>query len=160
MNIKFYRGTAILTAFLASSLACNLISGRPAPTDKPTSTEAAPAATADLPKPTIPEEPIPTQVEPEEFDTEFPLPDDVSNFQIMPNGGINYQTDLTMEEVIAFYREAFTQQGLTERPLLTVIETNTFSLVFDGSPNGMALVLQGVSYGPTGTNVNIRYEDI
>ena len=34
-----------------------------------------------------------------------------------------------------------------------------FSIVFDGSPNGKALVVQGVALG-TSTNVNIRYEDV
>lgn len=163
MTTKRIRGIAILFVILASFLACNFLSGRRSPTNTPAPTQAAtqpPAATAELPKTTEPVEASPTQAEPEEFDTEFPLPEDVDNFIKMPNGGINYQTGMTMDEVIAFYREAFTQKGLTERTLLTVIEETTFSMVFDGSPNGMALVIQGVSYGPTGTNVNIRYEDV
>jgi len=72
---------------------------------------------------------------------------------------VNFQTSLSLEEAIEFYRQAFTGQGLTERKVLTVIEDEIFSMVFDGWPNNKALVIQGVDLGET-TNINIRFEDV
>lgn len=100
------------------------------------------------------------QVEKQSYDTVFPLPDDVQNFT--GDGGespINFQTSLSLDEVIEFYRQAFTEQGLTERTILTEISDSGFSMVFDGWPNGKAVVIQGVDFG-TSMNVNIRFEDV
>jgi hypothetical protein len=95
-----------------------------------------------------------------DYDTVFPLPDDVQDF--IGEGGesmVNFQTNLSLEEAVKFYRQAFTEQGLTERKALTVIEDEIFSMVFDGWPNNTALVIQGVDMGET-TNINIRFEDV
>ncbi len=92
--------------------------------------------------------------------TKFPLPGNVSNFTDTGNDSINFQTTLNLEDTIAFYRDAFGKQGLTERTINTAITDTTFSLVFDGDPSGKAIVVQGVDLGNGKTNVNIRYEDI
>jgi hypothetical protein len=94
------------------------------------------------------------------YDTVFPLPDDVQNFA--GEGGesqINFQTSLSLDEVIEFYRQALADKGLTERTLLTATTDTTFSMVFDGWPNGRAFVIQGVDLGAS-RNVNIRFEDV
>jgi hypothetical protein len=94
------------------------------------------------------------------FDTVFPLPDSVQNFTGEGGEGmVNYQTALTLEEVIDFYRGELSEKGLTERPLLTVTSETTFSMVFDGWGNGKALVVQGVDLGEN-SNVNVRFEDL
>jgi len=92
--------------------------------------------------------------------TKFPLPDNVSNFTDTGNDSINFQTTLSLEDTIAFYRDAFGKLGLTERTINTAITDTTFSLVFDGDPSGKAIVVQGVDLGNGKTNVNIRYEDV
>ena len=56
-------------------------------------------------------------------------------------------------------RRSFPEQGLAERALLMVTSDAAFSMVFDGWPNGRAIVVQGMDLGQT-TNVNIRFEDI
>ena len=97
---------------------------------------------------------------PVSYDTVFPLPDDVQNF--MGEGGesqVNFQTSLSLEEVIEFYRQAFADKGLTESAGHTAITDTTFSMVFFGWPNGRALVIQGVDLGAS-RNVNIRFEDL
>jgi hypothetical protein len=158
---------------IVTSLACAALGGGNAkPEAKPTKpakvqpTEAPAKPTAE--EPASPSEPaaeateIPAPGE-GDYDTGFPLPEDVQNFmQLDPaSDSINFQTGMSMDEVIAFYRQAFTAQGLVERPLLTVIEPGkTFSMVFDGAANGMAVVIQGVVLGANQTNVNIRYEDV
>lgn len=96
----------------------------------------------------------------ETYESVFPLPEVVKNFygEDEPYYQINFQTDLTLEEALAFYREAFAAQGLTERTILTnIVEGTAFSLVFDGSSNGLPLVIQAIPLGED-TNVNIRYE--
>lgn len=95
------------------------------------------------------------------YDTNFPMPDSVSNFD--GAGGdspINFQTELSLEDVTAFYRAEFEGQGLTERELLTSVTDDVISLVFDGHSSGQAVVLQAVDLGNGSTNVNLRLEDI
>ncbi len=93
-------------------------------------------------------------------DTVFPVADDATN--LMGEGGegeLSYQTSLSIEEAAEFYRAELTAQGLTERELVTLIDESVFSLVFDGSENGMAIVIQGVDLGDT-VNITIRFEEI
>ncbi len=98
------------------------------------------------------------------IDTIFPLPESVDNLMSVPGSAdaINYQTSLTSEEAMEFYRQALTADGATERELLTVETDGTFSMVFDGWPdaNGQAVVVQGTPIGPDQLNVNVRMEDV
>jgi hypothetical protein len=97
---------------------------------------------------------------PGSFDTDFPLPASVSDFIDTGDGSINFQTNLSIEDGVAFYREAMGNAGLTERTINTAITDTTFSLVFDGDPSGEAIVVQGVDLGGGMTNINIRYEAV
>ncbi len=92
--------------------------------------------------------------------SQFPMPPNVSNVTNVGNGSVNFQTDMSLKDVIAFYRDAFKKEGLTERTVNTSITDKTFSLVFDGDPSGKAIVVQGVDLGNGQTNVNIRYENV
>ena len=110
--------------------------------------------------------PLPSSAEPvrlaQAYDTEFPLPSNVQNFQKLPGPGentINFQTNLSLNDAIAFYRKTLTAKGLTEREITTSVTASTFSIVFDGSANGKALVIQSVDLGAN-RNINIRYEEI
>ena len=93
-------------------------------------------------------------------DSDFPLPDSVSNVTKTANGGINFQTEMDLQTTIEFYRDALGKAGLKERAITTAITETTFSLVFDGDPSGRAIVVQGVDLGGGVTNINIRYEDV
>jgi Tfp pilus assembly protein PilF len=95
-----------------------------------------------------------------DYDTLFPLPENVQNF--VGEGGesqVNFQTSLTMDEAIAFYRETFAELDLAEYKLLTAIEDESFSMVFTGWPSGEEIVIQGVVFGES-TNINIRLEEV
>ncbi len=94
------------------------------------------------------------------YNTKFPLPSNVSNFTSQADGQVNFQTNLSIKDAIAFYRDAFTKQGLKERTDNTAITDTTFSMVFDGDPSGQAIVIQGVNLGSGKTNINIRYEKV
>ncbi|MGL5084044.1 MAG: hypothetical protein ACRC8A_21365 [Microcoleaceae cyanobacterium] len=93
----------------------------------------------------------------------FPIPQDAENLTKQPGVGVgesvNFQTKLSLIEAIEFYRKSLTGQGLKERELNTAITDATFSLVFEGAPNGLAVVVQGVNLGNK-RNVNIRYEKL
>ena len=178
MNIRKRQWIAVLAfgLLVALLLACG---GKGAPTSAPPATKApaptpvasqleatptppaAVEATPPAPQPTAPPTEAPqAPAGKATYDTVFPLPDDVQNF--MGQGGesqINFQTSLTLDEIMEFYRQALTAKGLTERTILTVTSDTTFSMVFDGWPNGKALVIQGVDLGAS-RNVNIRFEDV
>ncbi|MBT3390192.1 MAG: hypothetical protein HN413_07245 [Chloroflexi bacterium] len=156
----------VLITLLVASLACSLVNGG---AEAPAAEEAQPPIQQDAPpgaKPTL-EAPPPGEEKPAgpppgksgDYDTEFPLPDDVQNF----TGGddqVNFATSMTLEQAIDFYRRIFAEMGLTERKINTAITDTTFSMVFDGHAKGQAIVIQGVDLGNSMTNVNIRFEDV
>lgn len=110
---------------------------------------------------TAPEEPTEAVEEaPADYDTPFPLPDDVQQYLDLSGDGLslNFQTSMTLDETVEFYQQALSDMGLTERPLLTVVEESVFSMVYDTWEDGRAVVVQGVDLGDT-TNVNIRLEN-
>ena len=92
-------------------------------------------------------------------DSEFPMPDDAANI-VSVAGTVNYQTKLSLEDVMAFYRDTYGKQGFTEREILTTVTDGVFSFVFDGDPSGKAIVIQGVDLGDGTMNVNVRLEDV
>jgi hypothetical protein len=159
---------AIPLILLASSLACSLLSGggtqateAPAQVGSQPSEAAPVQATLEI---SVPQEPAQTEApaeaeQPAAYDTGFPMPDDVQNFTKIGSDQVNFQTGMSMQAVTDFYRAQLTAQGLKERGLLTVIGDTTFSMVFDGDPEG-AVVVQGVDLGDGTTNVNIRHEDV
>ena len=90
--------------------------------------------------------------------TEWPLPDDASMVMDI-SGTINFQTGLSVDDVIEFYRTEFDALGYTERTILTSISDDGFSLVFDGHDSGIPIVLQGFPLTDDLTNVSIRLEE-
>ena len=140
-----------LTALLATVLACSVFSGG--------AQEAPPAGGNGAPEGNPPPE-VPSENNSGQYDTEFPVPSDVKNFTKLGEDAINYQTSMTLTEVVEFYRNQFEKAGYTERKITTVINDTTFSIVWDGHPSGKALVVQGVDLGDGTVNVNVRLEDV
>ena len=95
--------------------------------------------------------------------TGFPMTADAYNVTEIGDGSLLYYTNLSLEEVMAFYRAEYTSRGYTEREILTVVETNSgvFSMVFDGDPSGKSVVIQSVDLGQGdgSRTVSIRLED-
>ena len=145
-----------IIVLIAATLACGGGDATLEPAALPAATEepAAPAPTKALVEPTEP-----PASGGGDYDTVFPLPDDVQNFTKMGGDMINFQTNLGLDETVKFYRQAFDDLGLTERDILTVIDDAAFSMVFDGWENDRAVVIQGVDMSGS-TNVNIRFEDV
>lgn len=147
---------AILTLILAS-LACQTVTGGG---DSNTQEELPPFEYSGGDSET--EEPS-TESEESDFsfggDSEFPMPDDASNVTSIANT-TNFQTKLSLEEAMNFYRDVYGKEGLTEYDLLTVVSDGVFSMVFEGHPSGQSVVIQGVDLGDGTTNISIRLEDI
>ena len=141
----------IMVSTLALLAACG---GSPAADPAPSAPEAA-APVAEAP----PEEaePAPEVAPEEEMSSDFPLPDDAENLMDLGDGAINFQTSLSIPDVVTFYRFAF--PDYMEREILTVVEDASLNLVFDGHASGKAIVIQGFPMGE-GVNVSIRFEDV
>jgi len=89
----------------------------------------------------------------------FLMTDDANNITVINEVQEMYRTDSSLGEVLSFYKENLIASGLKERELLTVQSDTTLNLVFDGSENGKALVIQAVVIEDY-TNVTIRFEEI
>ena len=98
------------------------------------------------------------EVAPAAADVPFPVTPDAKNLMNVA-GTVNYQTSMSVDEVVAFYRQQLLAKGYVEREITTVIEGGIASLVFDGDPSGKALVVQVVGVGDA-SNVNVRLEDV
>lgn len=175
--MKKYRWMLSLTVLALAALACNAVmgGGSETPLDAVAPVEE-PTALADVPTQESPVEPEVTDESSTESSTEdddysygggdsavqseFPLPEDASNLMVLGEAGTNFQTGMNVTEAIDFYRNAFGEQGLKERPILTVISDTMFSMVFDGHSSGKSVVIQGVDLGGGSLNINIRLENV
>ena len=71
------------------------------------------------------------------------------------NNEVNYMSATALKDIQAFYTAHYTKLGLTERAFVTSVYDTGFSIVFDGLPDGSAMVVQAVVIGPGQTNVNV-----
>lgn len=138
----------LITALLASSLACKALSG------DGTETQPQPLPPVENPGDQPSDQSPSTQ-----GDSEYPMLSDASNV-VDTAGVVTYQTEFSLTEVIDFYRDTLSSQGYTERSINTAITDVTFNLVFDGHPSGQALVIQGTDLGNGSVNVTIFLQDM
>ena len=92
--------------------------------------------------------------------TGFPMTADAYNINEIGDGSLLYYTNLSLEQVMAFYRAEYTSRGYTEREILTVVSDGVFSMVFDGDPSGKGVVIQSVDLGDGSRTVAIRLEEV
>jgi hypothetical protein len=157
----------LIGILLFTSLSCNMVTGS---VNKPTSPAEPPVINPGNVQPTeqtgfeSTAPALPVETTPPDANTglasEFPLPKDADQVTVIQAGMVNFRTGLTLNEVVAFYRDAFNNQGLKERGEITLINDQAISLVFDGASNGKAIIIQGFPLGNGFTNVSIRYEDV
>jgi hypothetical protein len=88
----------------------------------------------------------------------YPMPADAQVYDYS-NGMVTFQTNMNVAGVVDFYRQALSAQGYTERTINTVVDEQIASLVFDGDPSGIELVVQVTGMGDMSI-VNVRLEDI
>jgi hypothetical protein len=151
----------LILAVLATTLACGLTSNRDdEDSSKPPQSEKKDKEQPEKKSDDSPSQPDDNEDKAPAVETDFPLPPKAKDVMTIGEGMLNYQVKMSMGEVMDFYRTTLTGQGLTEREILTVKSDTTFSMAFDGSANGKAIVIQGVDLGNGQTNVNIRFEDV
>lgn len=153
-----------IIALVLASLACQTIMGGgnnfQAP-DVPIMTEMPPINGDTEISPTVP--PVTTEGEGGVTvggESEFPMPADAINVISMGNDVLNFQTKLSLDEGMSFYRDEFGKLGYTERDILTSTSSTTFSMVFDGHESGKAIAVQGVDLGDGTINISITLFDI
>jgi len=93
-------------------------------------------------------------------DSGFPVTKDAYNVTNFGENNIIYYTKMSMDDVMEFYRNEYGSMGYKEREILTVVSDTTFSMVFDGDPSGMAVVIQSVDLGDGSRTVSIRLENV
>lgn len=153
--MKKYSFLILVLVLMAGSLACQTLTNggtetQPQPLPPVDNSEGEPTASIEQPS------------DGSSFsfgESDFPMPDDAANV-VSAAGTVNYQTSLTLDEVLAFYRDTYGKLGYTEREILTTVTEGVFSFVFDGDPSGQAIVIQGVDLGDGTTNVNISLQDV
>jgi len=150
MNMK--RLLAI-SALLFASLACQAISGGSDP-DVDSSTPSASGLGEEN------ESQSGTQTDSSgSLRKELPIPDGATNFT-EADGTLLFQVKMSLDDAADFYLTELAAMGFKERPILTVIEESTFSMVFDGHESGSAIIVQGVDLGNGSVNISIRLEDV
>jgi hypothetical protein len=91
---------------------------------------------------------------------DFPISQDAANLKVLATGDkaqINYQTKMSLIEVVSFCTTQLTNAGWQIRPDLLTLTDTTVNLVFAKSSSPADIVVQGVSTNGM-TNVNVRYE--
>jgi hypothetical protein len=160
--MKHYRLFVAIAALVLASLACQaLTAGRDTDHNNAPSSENGgkrPEASqpAEAPTDSINSDSDSSST----IETDFPLTDDAFNVMDLGNGSILYYTKLSAEDVMQFYRDAYTAKGYTERTVTTVVSDTTFSMVFDGDPSGKAVIIQSVAMGDGSRTITVRLEDV
>jgi hypothetical protein len=93
---------------------------------------------------------------------DFPITQDAANLKVLATGDkaqINYQTKMSLMEVVSFTTTQLINAGWQIRPDLLTLTDTTVSLVFVKSSSPTDIVVQGVTVGAS-TNVNVRYEAV
>lgn len=70
-------------------------------------------------------------------------------------GELNYMSNASLDALFDFYQTHYTDRGLTEREFVTARFADGFSIVFDGLPDGAAMVVQATRVDAKNVNVNI-----
>ena len=149
--MKYRRLVHAIATLVLASLACQALAGGGSDTPGGESSSATQPSGNDTP------------TGGENADTSasgFPITADAYNIIDIGDGSVLFYTNMSLEEVMEFYRNVYVSQGYTERGLLTVTSDTTFSMVFDGDPSGKAVVIQSVDLGDGSRTVSIRLEEV
>jgi hypothetical protein len=164
--MKKYSVLLAIIALVLASLACQTVMGGgnnnfnvPDVPDIPNATEV-PQTGGDAEIPTVPSVSTDDGGITIGGESEFPMPADAINVISMGSDVLNFQTKLSLDEGMSFYRDEFGKLGYTERDILTVTSSTTFSMVFDGHKSGKAIAVQGVDLGDGTINISITLSDI
>jgi hypothetical protein len=155
--MKKYSVLLAIFALVLASLACQTVMGGgnsfQAP-EEPYVTEL-PQTDGDVEIPTVP--PITTDDNGGVTvggESEFPVPSDATNV-VSAAEMVTFQTKMSTDEILKFYRDEFTKQGYEEDPSMAMTFGNTFTLAFNGHSSGKVIYVVGADAGDGSLYVTI-----
>jgi hypothetical protein len=87
-------------------------------------------------------------------ESEFPVPSDATNV-VTATGTLAFQTKMSTDDVLKFYRDEFAKQGYEEDPSMAITFGKTFTLAFTGHPSGKVIYVVGADAGDGSLYVTI-----
>lgn len=84
----------------------------------------------------------------------LPVPDAVDTLEIS-DGAVSFDTDLTINALILFFRNGAATEGFSERTDLTSITADSAYIAFEGHESGLAIVVEMQSTGLAQTHVSL-----
>ncbi|MBW8012425.1 MAG: hypothetical protein FVQ83_14515 [Chloroflexi bacterium] len=87
----------------------------------------------------------------------LPVPDAVDTIEIS-DGAVSFDTDLTIDALVLFFRNAASTEGFSERTDLTVITADSAYIVFEGHESDLAIVIEMEALSPGLTHVSMSLE--
>lgn len=88
---------------------------------------------------------------------DYPMPSDATG--VLSYSGItSFQTKMTLDETIAFYRDEYGKLGYTENDTMTVTTSSSFTLAFDGDSSGKTILIAGVDLGDGTSSITITLQ--
>ena len=96
----------------------------------------------------------------EVINADFPMSQDAFNLANIGDGSLVYQTQMSIEDVMKFYRAAYAAKGYIERKELTRISDGNFKMAFDGDPSGQVVVVHSEDLGDGSLLITVRLEDV
>jgi hypothetical protein len=79
-------------------------------------------------------------------ESEFPVPSDATNV-VTATGTLAFQTKMSTDDILKFYRDEFAKQGYEEDPSMAITFGKTFTLAFTGHPSGKVIYVVGADAG-------------
>jgi hypothetical protein len=87
-------------------------------------------------------------------DSEFPTTSDAFNV-VTAAGTLTFQTKMSSDDVIKFYRDEFSKQGYKEDASMAITFGKTFTLAFKGHSSGKVIYVVGADAGDGSIYVTI-----
>ncbi len=143
--MKKYSVLLAIIALVLASLACQTVMGGGNNFQAPDATQAPQNGGGDV-APTAP--PVATESGGVTVggDSEFPVTSDAFNVVTAPDV-VTFQTKMSSDDVLKFYRDEFAKQGYTEDASMAITFGKTFTLAFTGHTSGKVIYVVGADAG-------------
>ena len=147
--MKKYSVLFAIIALVLASLACQTVMGGSNNFQAPNvpSVTEVPPVDGDTEIPTVP--PVATDQGGSTTvggQSEFPMPSDATNV-VSAAETVAFQTKMSSDDVLKFYRDEFAKQGYKEDPSMSMTFGKTFTLAFTGHKSGKVIYVVGADAG-------------